>query len=298
MGNTRAGALYGLSAAVMWALYLTYLRRAVSTGLSPADVIALRYGIGAAVMLPWLLARGALRDLAGVGWRRGAALAVFAGPIFPLLASTGFQTVPLAHGAVIQPSSAVIVATLIAVAFIGERLGRAQVIGLGLVLTGIALIAVSGAPIPGAWQGQLYFVGAGAMWAVFTVLLRRWSVPGLAATAAINVVSALCFLPLYLTVMDSSGLAALPALDFAGLALVHGVLASVLAIAAYGRAVALLGVTRASLFPAIVPAVALVIGIPLVGEWPSGGEWVGAALASLGLSIAMGALRGLRRAPG
>ncbi|MEO0391476.1 MAG: DMT family transporter [Pseudomonadota bacterium] len=295
MANARVGALLGLSAAVMWALYLTYVRRAAVTGLGPSDIIALRYGVGAVVMVPWLIAQGGLRDLAGVGWRRGAALAVFAGPAFPWLAATGFQYAPLAHGAVIQPSAAVIVATLIALFALRERAGREQVVGLGLVLLGIGLIGFSNASAEGAWRGQLLFAGAGAMWAAFTVLLRVWSVSGLAATAAVNVISALVFLPLYAVFADHSAVAALPLLDLAGLALVHGVLAGVLAIAAYGRAVALLGISRAALFPAIVPAVALFLGIPLVGEWPSAAEWVGAVLATVGLSVALGAVPGLRR---
>jgi len=291
----RTGALFGLSAAVMWALYLTYVRRAAVTGLGPGDIIALRYGVAALCMLPWLIWRGSLQDLAGVGWRRGALLAVFAGPLFPWLAATGFQFAPLAHGAVIQPSSAVMIATLIAILFLAERMTRGQVLGLSLVILGIGLIGASSPSGGDAWRGQLLFVGAGAMWAMFTVLLRVWSVSGLAATAAVNVVSALVFIPLYLAFGDTSRLVDLGAVDFAGLALVHGVLAGVLAIAAYGRAVTLLGITRASLFPAIVPAVALVLGIPLVGEWPSAAEWIGAALATLGLSIAMGAVPGLRR---
>ncbi|MEL7099041.1 MAG: DMT family transporter [Pseudomonadota bacterium] len=292
--GVRAGFAFGVLSAVMWALYFVYARKAATFGLSASDVVLLRYGVAALVMLPWVL-RAGLRDLAGVGWSRGAVLALCVGPVFLWLAARGFHHAPLSHGAVIQPSTAVVVATLIAVAALGERPSRGQAVGLALVLAGIGLIGAAGGTMPGAWRGQILFVAAGAMWAMFTILLRVWGVPGLAATAAVNVISAAVVVPVYLVTSDGSALLGLPATDLLMMALVHGVLAGVLAISAYGRAVALLGISRAALFPAIVPATALVLGIPLAGEWPNRWEWTGAALATLGLMQAMGAVPGLRR---
>ena len=51
-------------------------------------------------------------------------------------------------------------------------------------------------------------------------------------------------------------------------ALMQGLLQGVIAITAYSQAIRSLGVSRAVLLPAMVPAVSILIGIPIVGEIP------------------------------
>ena len=60
---------------------------------------------------------------------------------------------------------------------------------------------------------------------------------------------------------------------------------------AYSQAVMLLGVSRAVLFPAIVPAVSVLIGIPIVGEIPSVLQVAGLGLVTLGLLTTVGLFR-------
>ena len=71
--------------------------------------------------------------------------------------------------------------------------------------------------------------------------------------------------------------------------LFQGFGAGILAIVAFARAVALLGAARAALFPGIVPALTLAVGIPVTGEIPSMIEIAGALLATLGLTVGLGA---------
>lgn len=55
----------------------------------------------------------------------------------------------------------------------------------------------------------------------------------------------------------------------------------------------LLGVSRAVLFPAIVPALSVLVGIPIVGEIPSPLQVGGLALVTLGLLTTVGMFRRL-----
>jgi drug/metabolite transporter (DMT)-like permease len=41
----------------------------------------------------------------------------------------------------------------------------------------------------------------------------------------------------------------------------------------------------------MVPVATLIVGVPVTGEVPSGAEWLGGALATLGLVVAMGVVR-------
>ena len=68
-------------------------------------------------------------------------------------------------------------------------------------------------------------------------------------------------------------------------------LVGVLAVYAFARAVLLLGAARAAMFPAMVPAVAVLFGIPVAGEWPEPAQWLGLGIVLAGLPLAMGLLR-------
>ncbi len=290
------GVFFGLSAVVMWALYFVYAREAAQTGLKPIDVILLRYGVAGLILLPWLIRKG-LGNLGGVGWGRGIVVALFVGPIFLMFGAGGFLFAPLAHGAVMQPSTAALVATGIAILFLGEKLHAARITGIAMVLGGIALISLTGTTeaSPDAWKGHLMFMVAGTCWAGFTIIVRIWQLGAIAATAAASVLSAVVVVPGVLIFGTLERLAALPVETLMVQITVHGVMAGVLAMVAYARSVAMLGVGSAALFPAVVPAVALILGIPIAGEVPTAPEWLGAVLATTGLAVALGGIPGMRR---
>jgi len=60
----------------------------------------LRFGGGALLVLPFLARRGGLRNLDGLGWRRGVGLSLVGGPLFGLVVYSGFALAPRAHPAV------------------------------------------------------------------------------------------------------------------------------------------------------------------------------------------------------
>lgn len=78
------GFALGLSATVIWGGYLAMARAGIAAGLVASDIAFIRYGVAGLVMMPWLL-RHRPATLAGVGWRRGAVLALLVGPLFILI---------------------------------------------------------------------------------------------------------------------------------------------------------------------------------------------------------------------
>ena len=54
---------------------------------------------------------------------------------------------------------------------------------------------------------------------------------------------------------------------------------------------ALLGSSLASLFSAFIPALVILMAIPLLGEMPGPLEWMGIALATCGMILALGRRR-------
>lgn len=286
------GLCFGLAAVAMWAAYLAFARAGVNAGLTPVDFVFLRFVTAGAIMLPWVLRKG-IRDLGGVGWGRGAALALFAGPLFIALGVGGYTFAPLAHGAVIQPAALTLGAMAASWLIFGERPPRERALGVAIILGGLVLIATGkgGAELPGAWRGDLLFVAAGLSWVGFTILLRRWKIGGIPATAAVAVVSALIVLPVFVATQSFERLAALPLATLLTQIVVQGLLSGVLAVIAYGKAVEHLGASKAALFPALVPAAALLVGVPITGEVPALAEGIGALMATAGLAVAMGVRR-------
>jgi drug/metabolite transporter (DMT)-like permease len=291
----RWGFLCGATMALGASLSFAAARAGILGGLLAVDMIFARFIVAGLIMLP-LLVRFGIRDLAGVGWRRAAILTVLGGAPFALLQTGGYGFAPLAHGAVIAPSTVTIVSTIGAALFLRERLSRNHLVGAAVVLGGIVLIGWDGLMQPGseqAWLGDLMFFASSVLWAGFTLLLRHWRVPALRATAVVSVLSFVVVTPVYLGAMGTTHLTALPVGPLVFQGLVQGGLQGAVTMVAYSQAVMLLGVSRAVLFPAIVPAVSVLIGIPIVGEIPSVLQVAGLGLVTLGLLVTVGVLRRL-----
>lgn len=288
------GIAAGVAAAMIWATYFVFAKSGTGSGLLPQDFVLLRFGTAAAIMLPWLL-RNNPRGLAGIGWRRAIILTVLAGPPFILLGTGGYVFAPLAHGAVIQPSTITLASMVAAAVLLNERLTRDKLIGVALIIAGLAVIASYASAMGGGrvWIGDLLFIAAGLSWTGFTILIKRWELGALAVTAAISTISAIAVIPAMLIWGDISRITALPPATLAAQVIVQGALSGVVAVIAFGVAVRHLGAAKAGLFPAIVPAATLVVGTIVTGAMPTLFEWTGAGLATLGLVTAIGLLRPL-----
>jgi len=282
------GLLFGLGAVLIWGSSLAFARAGMTQGLAAMDFALFRYGSAGLVVLPWLLLHQP-HTLAGVGWPKGAALALLVGPLFILLGAGGYAFTPLAHGAVIQPAFAMMGTTALAAWVLRDRPPRARLLGIGVMIVGLAVIAGPGL-FEGASQapiGDAMFAFAGLLWASFTVLTNLWRVKALPATAAISAVSALFIIPVYLLTQDLDRIGAMPLVDLLTQVLIQGVLAGVVAVVCFTRAAELLGAARAGIFPALVPAATILIGIPVTGEWPTPPQLTGLMLVSIGLLMAM-----------
>ena len=283
----------GLTMALGASISFAAARAGVLGGLAPDDMIVARFVVAGLILLPFLLHWG-VPTLAGIGWSRGLALLLTGGPLFALLQTGGYAFAPLAHGAVIAPSTVTILSTIGAGMLLGERLTRSHLIGAALVLAGIVLIAGHGAlgSVTGAttWIGDLLFFASSVMWAGFTLLIRYWRVDAVRATAVVGVLSLCISAPVYLAYRGPAHLINLPFAALVVQGVVQGLVQAVITIMAYSRAIAILGVSRAVLFPAIVPAVSMLIGIPLLGEIPNTLQIAGLLLVSLGMFVAVGLL--------
>jgi drug/metabolite transporter (DMT)-like permease len=285
------GYVFGTTMALGAATSFAMARAGALRGLAPDDMILARAVVAGLIMLPFLVKWG-VPTLAGIGWRRGIVLLLTGGPLFAFLQTGGYAYAPLAHGAVIAPSTVTILSTLGAVILLGERLTRWHVVGGVTVIAGVVLVSwhgLAGSTVTDTtWIGDLMFVTSSILWAGFTLLMRKWRIDPIRATAVVAVLTAVIVVPGYLAYRGADRILTLPADALLAQGIAQGLVQGVLTLLAYGKAVAILGVSRAVLFPAIVPAISILIGIPLVGEWPEPLQVAGLGLVTFGIFAAVG----------
>lgn len=198
----------------------------------------------------------------------------------------GVQQLPAGRSAIIAYTMP-IWATLIAMAVLHEPLNRRKVVGLGLgmlgmlVLLGDDLRYVRSTPV-----GALLILTAATLWAVGTVLLRKWKPPILQTTLSAWMML-LGSLPLVAIApfFDANPLANLPHLSAgAWFAVAYNiVLAGTIANWTWFHLARTLPVTISSLSSLPVPVVGVFSGMIVLGERPGIAEFValGLVLASL-----------------
>lgn len=287
------GCILAVGASVSFAM----ARAGVVAGLAPGDLVLARFGVAGLLLLLPLL-RWGIADLAGIGWRRGLVLTLLGGPAFALMQLGGYAFAPLAHGAVIHPASVTVLSTGIAAFALGERLSRAHVVGSVLAIAGIILISWQGLHAHAgeqSWIGDLLFFSSAVIWAGFTVLVRHWRLHAVRAIAVVSFLSMIVVFPGYVAWFGIGHLLDRPPVAMGMQLLSQGLLQGVIAITAYSQAIRVLGVSRAVLFPAMVPAVSMVIGIPIVGEIPNAIQLAGLSCVTVGLLAAVGAFRWVTR---
>jgi drug/metabolite transporter (DMT)-like permease len=279
---TASGIACGACAALFWALGFVAARHGISAGFSPADLALHRFIWAGLAFLP-LVARDGLLDLGGIGWGRGVALALFGGPPLALFSYAGFWFVPLAHGGVIQPSCAALGGLALATLVLKEKLPAQRGAGAAIIVVGLAVIGADALATIGTHGllGDLSFVTAGSLFAIFATLLRHWRVAPTRAVAVISVVS-LIDLPIHWLAFGFERMIALGLAENLVQLVAQGIFAGAGATYLFARSVVLIGAGRAAVFPSLVPGFTLLIGFLALGEVPSLAQLAGFAIVMLG----------------
>ena len=277
------GVLCGAGSALCWALGFVAARHGVLSGMSPLVLALHRFVWPGIVLLPVILTNG-LSNLGGLGWHRGIIITVFGGLPLALWSYFGYLFVPLGHGAIIQPSCAAVVGLILARIVLKEALPWRRVAGALTIVLGLCVIGVEALSTMGAQgiTGDLLFVAAGISFAIFGMLLRRYRIAPMRAAAVTSILS-LAGLPLLLLCFDN--MVAAGFWENVMQAMVQGFFAGAGGIYLFTRAVELLGVSRAALYPSLVPVFALVVGAVTMGELPSVWQLVGLAVVIAGFRL-------------
>lgn len=278
------GYLAAAATLVMWTGFSLFSRYAGKSVLTPYDVFALRLSVAALVLLPFaprFLGRGAWRD------QRLWLLASLGSLLYCLVVYTGFRYAPAAHGAILLSGMQPFLISAIVLAVDGIRPNRMRSLGLIGIATGIACAAV---PYFNVWSpevvfGDLLIFSGSVLWAIYSVLAKRWGYSPWTLTSAVALIPAVLYLPIYALFLPKA-LAEAPLALIVTQGLYQGIVATILAMLAYLKAISILGTERAAVFLALVPITTGLAAVPLLGEALTGWLLSGLVFVSLGSFVA------------
>jgi len=278
-----SGYLAAAATLVMWACFSLVSRYGGKSILTSSDMFALRSITASLVLLPFAgsLPPGAWRD------RRLWVLTVLCSLLYCPLAYNGFRYAPAAHGAILLSGLQPFLISTIVWLIAGTRPSRMRSIGLILIAVGISCAAM---PYFTDWSadsafGDLLILLSSISWAFYAVYATRWGYSAWTLTRAVAFGTAITYLPIYALFLPKQ-LAAAPLSMIAIQCFFQGIVATILAMLAYLKAISLLGAERAAAFLALVPIVTGLVAVPLLGETLTIWLLSGLIFVSLGSFIA------------
>lgn len=291
-----AGLLFGGLTVACWASYNVAAKHAIDTGFTPVDLSALRFGVAGAVLIPLLIWFAFTRRARLPGLGPTLVLALVGGPLFSVLAVSGYVFAPLTHGILFAPAANFVAGSLLGVLWLGETVGRRHLVGGAIMLAGLALLSgVDAATLgPETLTGDLLFVATGSTWAVFTALMRRWRIDPVGGVLAQGTVACL-MAPVVWLAIGGGTMFEVPREALAAQVFWQGVVGGLGASFAFFGAVTAMGAARASLLGPLVPGTALAMSALWTLEAPRWIEVAGVATVSAGLVTATIGVRAVRR---
>lgn len=280
------GAMFGVSAVTVWATWLVVTRLGVTTTLAVYDLTMLRFGAAGLLLFPIVLRKGLA--LERLGALRLFILVCSAGAPYVLVAASGLKLAPVAHAGALLPGSMPLFVALLSFLLTRERFGASRLIGYALIAIGGAAIAGPTALSFGDTQmGHILLLIGAFVWAGYAIVLRASGLDSLHAAALVSTGSLILYGPVYLAFHGLHGMDA-PLRDIVIQTLFQGVMVSIVALFLFGKGIELLGASAGAAFSALVPPMAALIAIPLLGETPSLIEQIALLCVSLGVYLASG----------
>ena len=261
--TTRAWLLFALSS-IIWGVPYLFIKVAVDGGVPPAFVAWARVALGAALLLPVALRRGALRGLRG---HAGAIVAYTACEIAVpfVLISVGEQYIASSLAAILVATMPLQLALLALWLSPADRPTGLRLVGLVIGLGGvIALLGVDVGGRPNELLGAVLVLVATMGYAAAPLIVSHHltDLDPLGPVTASLILAAIALLPAALLwpphVMPTpSALAAI---------VVLGVVCTVLGLVIFFQLIAEAGASRASLITYVNPVVAVIVGVLALHE--------------------------------
>jgi drug/metabolite transporter (DMT)-like permease len=277
-----------LTTVAIWGAWIVLTREAVTHSLPPSAIALLR-------MIPPTILLAPAIWRAGIFARGRIVPLIFcvigAGTPFMLLTATGMQYATSADFAALVPGTMPLFVALLSALLFKERLGWLRAFGFACCAAGV--FAIAGRSLAeadaGTSFGHILLLLASLNYAGYILGFRHSGLTPIEATGIVAFWSLLMILPFGVPpVVEAVRVGHLHDILFQ--AVLQGVLSGIVALVAFNMGIERLGASRGAAFVALVPVVATLFAIPILGEWPDLAAIVGVVTTSLGVLLASGIL--------
>jgi drug/metabolite transporter (DMT)-like permease len=197
--------------------------------------------------------------------------------------------IPPRHSAALGPGVSPAWVALLGFLLLSRRPEKRTVAGAALCLGGILVLTAwsASAHNTAVLMGDLMFLAASALGALYVLHLRTWGIGALQGAALVSLYSAFVVVPWHLW-SASSALSNVTAGELAWQVLWQGVLIGCVALIALNQAITKLGAERSSALVALVPVLSALMALIFLGEVPSAAEM--AAFLAISAGVSLGAI--------
>jgi len=248
---------------LIWAGFSLVSRMATQSTLLHYDLVALRFGTAALLLIPYCLLKHRINLLNP----RLIVLGLMGGLSFAMLAYYGFTLAPAAHGGILLPGMLPFTSAVCSWLILGQIPSLRRSAGLIIIASGALCLGIEAFSKSGdrSWQGDISFLGASFCLAIYSALAHKWHISARDSTIGGALIAAIVYMPIYLLFLPK-GIDAAPLATIALQAFYQGVLVVIVAMVLYMRAVNSLGPARIGLCMAMVPVLVSLAAVPLLGE--------------------------------
>jgi drug/metabolite transporter (DMT)-like permease len=258
---TRRGGLLFAALCVIWGLPYLFIKIAVRE-LSPATLVFLRTSLGALILFPLAIRRGQLRQLLP-HWRAVVAYTVAEIGVPWIFLSDAERRLSSSLSGLIVAAVPIVGAVLSTFTGGHDRFEGRRGVGFALGLAGVVtLLGFDPAGADPRTIGEMALVVLGYAVGPMIVARRLQGVSTLAVVAGSLVLSAVGYAPLGIAQLP----AALPGPAVLLSVLVLGAVCTALAFLIFFQLIAEIGPVRATVVAYVNPAVAVALGVLLLGE--------------------------------
>jgi drug/metabolite transporter (DMT)-like permease len=280
---------FAFAAALIWAGFILVSRMGGLSELLAFDVIAIRYATCAAILLPiwWFKFRFKLFT------PRLIICSLVGGLAYALCAFSGFQLASASHAAILLPGMMPLFIIVLSFLINKESHGLQKWLGIGIITLGIIMLFAGEL---GVFNGTInvnmttllgdgWLVAAAFFWALFSVLIKRWQITPWQVTVSLALLTGLFYLPVYIAFLPK-------AISNAGWedillqAFYQGIMATIVQMIFYVKAVQNIGPSNMGAVMSIVPVISGLAAIVIFNEPISEALIIGLVLVSLGAWLA------------
>jgi len=278
MKDTQKGYLYASVAVLIWTGFILVSRMGGISDLGPYDVIAIRYLTCTCLLLPvwWFKYRFNLLN------GKLIVASLVGGLAYALCTFRGFQLSPASHAAVLLPGLMPLFIILLSALINKKPQDKSKYLGVVIITLGVgAMFYQQFSATRNFSEGHLWLIAGAFCWSLFSVLISRWNITPWEATVSLAFITCILYLPVYIAYLPKS-ISSEWWPDILLQIFYQGVLATIVQMIFYVKAVQSIGPASMGAMMAAVPVLSGVIALFLFNELISTELVAGLILVSIG----------------